>query len=77
MQDQAALRLASTKGWSQWPACSRSLGLKGKAAPPPAQVAAVTAAPATPVAEPAPAPVSGRNVGRLLIRWARLGSATA
>ncbi|HWC10622.1 MAG TPA: transglycosylase family protein, partial [Acidimicrobiales bacterium] len=40
VQDEAALRLASTKGWSHWPACARSLGLRGRAAspPPPAPV---------------------------------------
>ena len=76
VQDEAALRLASTKGWNQWPACSRTLGLRGKATPPPVEVAAVSAARATPVAEPAPAPVSGRNLGRLLIRWAQLAWAT-
>ena len=69
VQDEAALRLASTKGWSQWPACARSLGLTGKATA--AKVAAVTATPPAPVAEPAPAPVSGRNAGREFIRWAR------
>jgi hypothetical protein len=71
VQDEAALRLASTKGWSQWPSCARRLGLSGKAAPPATGVAAVTAAPPMPVAEPAPAPVGGRNVGREYIRWAR------
>ena len=76
VQDQAALRLASAKGWSQWPACSRSLGLMGKPAPPRAGMATVAAAPATPVAEPAPAPGGGRSLGRFLIRWARLASAT-
>ena len=80
VQDQAALRLASTKGWSQWPACSRKLGLKGRAAPPPpSPLAALTVAapaPTPPVAEPAPAP-GGRNVGRELIRWARGASAPA
>ena len=73
VQDEAALRLASTKGWSQWPACSRSLGLKGKAAAAPTGVVAVAAAP---VAEPAPPPISEQNVGRLLIRWARLAAPT-
>ena len=73
VQDEAALRLASTAGWGQWPACSRRLGLKGKPAPPPAAapVAVVAAAPPQPVAEPAPAPVGGRNAGREFIRWAR------
>ncbi|MBO0692074.1 MAG: transglycosylase family protein, partial [Acidimicrobiaceae bacterium] len=31
MQDQAAVRLATTVGWSQWPACSAELGLSGVA----------------------------------------------
>jgi resuscitation-promoting factor RpfA len=71
VQDEAALRLASTKGWSQWPSCSRSLGLSGTSAPPPTRVATAVVVPAAPVAEPAPAPVSGRKVGRELLRWAR------
>ena len=77
VQDEAALRLASTKGWSQWPACARSLGLKGTAAPPATGVAAVTTTPPAPVAEPTPAPVSGRNAGREFIRWARSAPASA
>ena len=75
VQDAAALRLASTKGWSQWPACSRTLGLKGKAAAP-GGVVAVAAAPAPPVAGSAAAPLTETSVGRLLIRWARLASPT-
>ncbi len=70
-QDDAALRLASTKGWSQWPSCARSLGLRGKPAPPPAEAAAVTEAPAG----PAPAPAGGHKLGRVLVRWARLAAA--
>jgi septal ring factor EnvC (AmiA/AmiB activator) len=31
MQDQAAAQLATTVGWSQWPACSAELGLSGVA----------------------------------------------
>ena len=76
VQDQAALRLASTKGWSQWPSCARRLGLNGRAAAAPDEVAAVTATPPAPVAEPKPAPAGGRNVGRELIRWARSAAAT-
>ena len=76
VQDQAALRLASTKGWSQWPACARSLGLTGTPAPPPAKVAAVTATPPAPVAELKPTRISGRNAGREFIRWARSAPAS-
>jgi len=74
LQDEAALRLASTTGWSQWPACARQLGLRGKAAPPP-EVAALNAAPATPVTEPAPAATGGHTMSRDLIHWARAATA--
>jgi hypothetical protein len=36
----------------------------------------VVAVAAAPVAEPAPAPITEQNVGRLLIRWARLAAPT-
>ena len=68
VQDEAALRLASIEGWSHWPACARSLGLRGKPASPPARL---RVAPAAPVVkpEPAPAPAApGREVGRALLR---------
>lgn len=73
VQDLAALRLASTTGWSQWPACARKLDLRGTAPPP--EAAAVDAAPATPVAEPAPAAAGGHNLSRDLIHWARAATA--
>lgn len=69
VQDEAALRLASTEGWGQWPSCARQLGLSGKAAPPPPPVTPVVAAPPAPAS--APAPLGGRKAGREFIRWAR------
>lgn len=81
IQDEAALRLASTRGWSQWPACSRSLGLRGVPAPPPPALAPVEAEPpvmarvqmasATPVLEPdLPPAAAGAEIGRALMRRA-------
>lgn len=77
VQDEAALRLASTRGWSHWPACARSLGLSGRAVspPPPAPVpeepreARVQVVVAAPILEPGlPPGVAGAEIGRALLR---------
>ena len=69
-QIAVAERVLAGQGWGAWPACSRKLGLNGKASPGPVKAAAAPAkkaAPAAPApakkapAPAAPAPVLAKN----------------